>query len=471
MPFKIIGADENGNLPTRVVNKLKDLFPPKDVATTTTPGLATLATSAETAAGASSTKAVTPAGLKSVTDPMNTAIGSKAESTALAPIKDELTNRLSDTKIRAGAIDAALTVERDGSYPVGLFTRLRQGIMTRTMTTKVVVLGDSHAVGGYTNFYEQGFMQRLAYRSGAKTYRMLSDATSPVPGGMNWWSGAVGGRTTANYCQTPELQKIAIVQPHYALHFIGSNDWSQQIPVTTFKANLQAAINAIVASSPGVINVLIHGQKRKDTTSPIPYASYGQAMEEIAAANPTSVAFINVSDSFDVFGLNSDNYAGILLTDNTHMGNVGHRFMADLLSGIMGVPMESRFDLGVDVRNMPIPTKKSYSAVEVASTFVVEAASYPRIAELTGSWFVNSSHANGEIAIQVFDEAGNATLDGVNIRIGSTGDRSVNLGASVYIKPGMKVALRIVIAPVSGTNIVLSGLDDYFKVRANIEAI
>ena len=395
----------------------------------------------------------------------------KAEKSVVTPVVDAVnTGRLSPTAMATLVSDVsgrALLVERNGKYaPEPIFQRLQDGAYGRTsINTRVVVVGDSHAVGGYTTFIEQGMFQRLAFRMGAKTYQALSDVTTPIPSGVQWYTAAVGGRVSANYVSSADVNRIAQVNPSYVMHMVGSNDYANNVGKSAYKTNVKNAIDAIDAVAPSTVHVLILGQNRKDVTPATPWSQYGEALSELAAAAPTKRFYIDANKAFELFSLNGDNYDGILLPDNTHIGNVGHKFMADVLSQVMGLPIETRFDTGVDVRGLPNPTFQTYSAPSVQSRVDIQGAGYPRMVRISGPWYVTSSSVNGELAVRLREN--DKPLESVSIRTGTTTASSINLDAMVYIPPGKTTILEILVLPSGGT-ITLGGNQDYYRAKIEI---
>lgn len=398
----------------------------------------------------------------------------KAEKSVTDPVVSAVTTgRLSEASINALVGDGynkALIVERNGKYPPAtIFKRLQDGAYARTSTnTRVVVVGDSHAVGGYTTFIEQGMFQRLAYRSGAKAYRALSDLTTPIPAGVQWYTAAVGGRVSANYVSSTDVSRIATVNPQYVMHMVGSNDYSNNIGKASYKANVLAAINAIDAVAPNTIHVLIFGQNRGDVTPTTPWSAYGEALSELAEASPSDRVYIDANAAFELFALNGDNYDGILLPDRVHMGNVGHKFMADVLSQYMGLPIETRFDTAVDVRAIPLPTFKTYSAASVESRIDIQAAAYPRIAKISGPWYVTSTSPSGEIATRLREN--DVPLEQINFRLGTTAAHTRGIDCDIYIPSGKNVILEVLVLPAGGT-ITLEGDANYYRAKVSIEPV
>lgn len=387
------------------------------------------------------------------------ALAGKADKSVQTTVE---TGRLSEESIEAIVTEAgsqAHVIDRGGMYALDpRLERMRDGILNRdSMNTRVVVLGSSTAVGGYTTKPEQGVFQRMAFRSGATVYRNLEDASSPVPSGMQWYSGALGGVQSGNYLGSARVGAIAIVNPTYTIHMVGSNDYASGISINTYKANMEAAISAIDAVAPNTIHVLIHGNGRRDITPPIAWENYGAALAEVAGVNPAKRVFIDVSDAFNILALNKDNFAGIVLPDNIHMGNEGHKFMADYLSALMGIPIESKYASIPDIRKYPFPSSAAYSADTAIAGISIPAANYPRFGRLAGSVFTTPAHANGEIMARVMDGATN--ISNVTFRMGRTTAGSMPISGMLYIPPAKAVTLDWMVFPISTMQI--SGNSSY----------
>ncbi len=377
-----------------------------------------------------------------------------------------------DTAV-AGMTMEAVKVKRGGKYNIGLYSRLRDGIVNPNLVTRVVVLGDSHANGGITTYPDQGMFQRLGYRCGVPDYRRIEDVVAGPPGGMHWWSGSIGGADTTNYYPATYPPKVAILNPNYVLHMIGSNDWARNISIPTYKGNLNDVCSSIEAANPNAINVLIHGTQRRDTipSSGLSWDAYGNAMAEVAAMVPNRRLYINADDFMSMLGLGTNNMANILVSDNIHLGNVGNKVMANIIGAEMGIPSETDFAPDSDIRKVPFPGTTNYNANATIAEVPIGKANYPRLIEVAGTLFATASHPNSEIAIQLIKVSDGSQIDSWEQRFEETTGTSKSLSWDVYIPPATDVILRFTAIVIGGTTVNLQGAGAFTNAIAKVSAI
>jgi hypothetical protein len=118
---------------------------------------------------------------------------------------------------------------------------------------------------------------------------------------------------------------------------IGSNDYSSQMAIATFTANVQSMIASCksalsAASLPPASYLVVGTYKRLDISSPaIPWSSYLSAMSAVAAADPANVAFLDISSPYPTVNTSIGDPWDIIDTDSIHQTDRGHAMMADLL--------------------------------------------------------------------------------------------------------------------------------------------
>lgn len=386
----------------------------------------------------------------------------KANQADVAAIEDTIENgylspeALQDLLGNTSGI--ALQVDRGASDTVldPRLVRIRDGVINKgSINTRFAVLGSSTAVGGYTTYPDQGMFQRLAFLSGAKKYRMMSEVTAPLPTGVSWYSAALGGTTSANYCTADTVTKIATLNPNYVFHMIGSNDYANAVPLNTYKTNLRAAIGAIDGVAPGTIHILIHGQDRRDVNPAIPWASYGQALKEVADEAPAKRVFFDVFSVFNILDIKGDNYAGIEGADNLHMGNVGHHLMSKFFAAVLGIPDEEKFATR-EVRKLTFPATATYTVNTDIITMNIPAASYPRTVDVLGQAYTTGSGTNSEIYCQLVNQADGTVLDQQPIRVNVATAGSTPLVAGLYLPPAIAARFVLQVQP-AGQSLSVSG--------------
>jgi len=409
------------------------------------------------------------AAVDALTDIINDGLALKADKTVVDPIVEATTNGyLSPEELDArfaSSVGDALAVKRGGKYPVGLFTRLRDGMVDTGLTTRVAILGDSHGGGGYSTYAEQLWPARLAYRSGASDYRRLEDATNPIPAGMKWWNGNIGGATSGNYYPSTLPAKMALLNPHYVLHFVGSNDWAGAFPVSGYKTNVQNVVSAIESANSNVVSVLIHGARRRDVSSSgkPAWADYGQALKEIVDANPSRRVYIDLDEWFGMFGFDTNNFAGLLDQDGIHFNIVSNKIVADIIGAIMGIPSETDFDHGQRVIRAGLLTGTNLTSSTVLTTQNIKAASYPRIARVSGGIYGESSHNTNEVYWRIKRASDNTVIRERGARFNPTGGVVVPLGGDFYIPPATEVNFEVQVGVYAGNVNYVRGTNDVYS--------
>lgn len=197
----------------------------------------------------------------------------------------------------------------------------------------------STAAKRYVNVLSAQFRTRMG--SGGTTSTMNGSA-HPSTAGLYAVNGGVGGTTSANYIDATTLGWIGTLQPEMVFHMIGSNDYSGNVNPTTYKSNVLATIASIDAAitGPAIPHLLIQSYQRIDVVGTYPWDAYGQALKDIAAADPTHIAYIDLNPEYVWRGIPGSNPDGMIDTDGIHQVDAGHAYMAKLLFNlILGEPI------------------------------------------------------------------------------------------------------------------------------------
>lgn len=153
----------------------------------------------------------------------------------------------------------------------------------------------------------------------------------PTLPGIHAVNAGVSSTTSANYLTSTTIPQIGTLNPVAVIHMIGSNDYSTQMPIATYTANILAAmdgIDAVCATPP--VHVLVHTYPRRDVVSPtIPWSDYGDALSEISKTRSDRVAFVNASRTFEAAGLPATDTFGFITADNVHANDAGLALLAD----------------------------------------------------------------------------------------------------------------------------------------------
>lgn len=161
----------------------------------------------------------------------------------------------------------------------------------RTKPLKIMFLGSS-TTDGYGTTLNESYVTQVA--SLMTKHVVGAPATAPVKQntgtvtertatGFHFLNAGVGGTTTSTYCDPTRGKLLSGWKPDIAFHMIGSNDYAQQVPLSTVKGNIRSVIRSIDSRTNGRCqNVFIHSYRRMDRADTgITWAQYGEAIREV----------------------------------------------------------------------------------------------------------------------------------------------------------------------------------------------
>lgn len=354
-----------------------------------------------------------------------------------------------------GPLRAAVRAAADEVFP-GPLSRWGNALdKSATAPAIWVSLGSSTAHGGSATQQGLSWSNRCLSYLSAEPRGDLAAATSRPASGVHLYSGALGGQNAGNYVGEDRLAKIRLLNPALVTHMIGSNDYAALMTLDTYRANLRKAVADVVAAAPEAVQVLVHQQARIDITAPRhPWEAFGQVMAEVAAEFENAV-FLNVDKDFRRLGLSpTGDRAGLLVGDKIHMGNAGHRVLADLVMDFLGTPMRY---MGSDaLRTSPLAggTFTDTAAIYVLGTVTVPPKPYPRRASAHLTAY-GSTSGNGELILNAWTgTSGETTLpEGgqANARMNGTASSSYHV-AGTWLIPA-NTAARFVARTSGGATI------------------
>lgn len=233
---------------------------------------------------------------------------------------------------------ADLTAELTGALGV-----LRAGLAKVDTDPCVIVATGSSTTGGHNTAPAKRWLNLLSATATAQPVRTLAEAVAapkPLAAGIHVVNAGINGADTGNYLTTATIAQIAALNPRMVTHMIGSNDWKNGSSPAAAKANIQAKINALKAAMNGpCVHLLIHPYERYDYVNvPATWSDYRNMLREIAAADPTRVAFLDISAPFYNVGIPSTDPLGLMQGDRIHMNDAGHRLMAGLMIRALALP-------------------------------------------------------------------------------------------------------------------------------------
>ena len=167
-----------------------------------------------------------------------------------------------------------------------------------------------------------------------------SSVTNFPAGSTPTWSAGVHGYkmnvangTTNTYATESIAERIGQIQPYAVIHGIGSNDYSGNMALATYKANLIASINRIdyLMEKP-VLHVLTHHQRRIGTFT-YKWSDYLDVMREVAAEDPSTRIVVDASGYFEYLDWLGADWMGLNSSDNIHLSGKGTSLLAEVVYG------------------------------------------------------------------------------------------------------------------------------------------
>lgn len=269
--------------------------------------------------------------------------------------------------------------------------------------------------------YPSGGSESSVVASTAASFGTLSTAN-----GIHGYNAGEGGTTAATYLTSAERTAIAALNPRFVLHMIGSNDYQTGVAVATYKTNVLAALADLKAKiTVPCVHILVHAYARFDTFTPVaPWADYGTALAQIAAADPTNVVFVDLSRLYVPLGIPGADPADLIDTDSIHQKDAGHQFMAESLRVALRIPQPATVTPPADTTAPSVPTGLTIGAVTAttvpltwtASTDAVGVTGYrvrrggTLVGSPTGTSFTDTGRAAAtqySYTVSAVDAAGN----------------------------------------------------------------
>ena len=205
----------------------------------------------------------------------------------------------------------------------------------RTWSYRIMFMGSS-TTQGYQVLHSEQFVPQMtahivsntlgvnATPAVKKTSGTHSQFERTVPG-FYFLNAGLGGTNSVTYWGDNRKSLVASYNPRLVVHMIGSNDYSQGMNPSTYKANVERAISETNnRTDAGCKHLLIHAFKRLDVTNPAyNWDEYGRALKEIASERDDT-------DFCDVERVLGDRWTGadLLLADKIHANWLGNTLLA-----------------------------------------------------------------------------------------------------------------------------------------------
>lgn len=188
-------------------------------------------------------------------------------------------------------------------------------------------------------------------RRGRHTIKITATAQTTINGvyahrgdkysGVQVWNSGRAGARAGDFGSFFIWQRLERLAPSLAIMIFGANDFGGQVPIATYKTELQNRVNTMKAWAKVPSILMVATYKRLDQANPaITWDQYRQATREVAEANPGVCAFRDITDLWpasqaaDVFD--------VIDTDDVHMTDAGHKLNLSQISAFLGVPATSK---------------------------------------------------------------------------------------------------------------------------------
>lgn len=150
-------------------------------------------------------------------------------------------------------------------------------------------------------------------------------------------SGKNSGSDTNGYYQSGKQQQvISNLQPNVVIHMIGANDFKDQVPLDTYLANLQFAVNDIRAKTGGKArHLFIHSYQRLDYTPPnggYQWSGYLSKIRELCNTN-LDCNYIEITSDFANLGVvpGASYPNDYVQDDGVHATDLGYQKTAEFI--------------------------------------------------------------------------------------------------------------------------------------------
>jgi lysophospholipase L1-like esterase len=220
------------------------------------------------------------------------------------------------------------TVTIDGGAPATVTPSTTGGGNTRGVYTSSTLTRGAHTVV-------------IAPASGANTM-IIYGATlydGDETGGIHVYNDGFFGWTSTQFlagigASFTDAQTLAANPALVTIH-LGTNDYSTGVATATYGSNLASIIANVKSAVSNTPSFLLIVPSQRFVTSPAnAWSGYAAAAKAVAAADPTNVAVLDLSDHFIDVPTSGNSYTGGLYnTDQIHPTDAGHKFIAQLALG------------------------------------------------------------------------------------------------------------------------------------------
>ncbi|WP_161799539.1 SGNH/GDSL hydrolase family protein [Pseudarthrobacter siccitolerans] len=233
--------------------------------------------------------------------------------------------------------------------------RLHAGLAARLSTpARLVFTGSSTTQGQgattaearYADIMLRRIQAQFPATAGVEVNMIMSNSANfgalSATGGVHGYNAGEGGKISSTYLTDTEVDSINAIAPLAVFHMVGSNDFAGNQPIPTYKANVLERVNRLKANATApLVQILLQPFERFDAAvldgTEHAWAEYGQALNEIAHADPDNVAYLDVSAPFYAAGVPGADPLNLIGPDGLHQTDAGHYLMAMLILRGLGL--------------------------------------------------------------------------------------------------------------------------------------
>lgn len=196
-------------------------------------------------------------------------------------------------------------------------------------------------------------------------------AAGTLPPGIQAVNAGVGSTQADTFLTSTTRPQVMGLNPSLVSIMVGANDVFASKPVATYKAQVLEQITALkaLATQPFAI-LLIQSFQRPlagDATKEALWVAYGQALRELAAADPDNVAFVDVSRPYKLVDAAGADPFTLISTDGTHGTNRAHELTSnELLASVFHAPKAPPVALNGQTYTATMVTSDSFSGANLA---------------------------------------------------------------------------------------------------------
>lgn len=242
------------------------------------------------------------------------------------------------TMSRTVAATTGFTVLFEQGPGAGQFSISIDGGGATTITPDTTGAANRHDGTVSTGVLTVGSHSILLTAIGACVISGVYAHNGDLAAGVQVYQSGRTGAVAADFAGLSIPTRIAQLGAGLVTIMLGSNDYDTQVNPVTFAASLTTLIDNIKATVYPPPSILLLGTYRRLDTAPTtyPWSAYLGVMRELAADDPTNVAYANLSGPFP--SSNGVDAFNVLDPDLIHPTPRGHAMIADLAAQAIRTP-------------------------------------------------------------------------------------------------------------------------------------